>query len=66
MNMKMFSEQEIETDLNERLRAVGLDPADPQVVLISGVVKQYFAQRTAEVLERVQAVLAQLAPDKPH
>ena len=30
------------------------------------VVKQYFAQRTAEVLERVQAVLAQLAPDKPH
>ena len=63
--MKMFSEQEIETDLDERLRAAGLDPADPQVALIAGVVKQYFAQRTAEVLERVQAVLAQLTPDQP-
>jgi hypothetical protein len=64
--MKMFSEQEIEADLAERLRAAGLDPADPKVEAIAAVVKQYFAERTAEVLQRVQGVLEQLAPDKPH
>ena len=64
--MKMFSEQEIEADLAERLRAAGLDPTDPKVSAIAAVVKRYFAERTAEVLERVQSVLAQLAPYKPH
>ena len=43
-----------------------LDPADPKVNAITSIVSKYFAERTAEVLARVNEVLGQISPDELH
>jgi hypothetical protein len=55
--MKMFEADEVSADLDARLEAAGIDPSDPKVGKIKTVVSAYFAERTAEVLTKVQDVL---------
>jgi hypothetical protein len=64
--MQMFEQQEVQAEIAQRLRAAGMDPSDPAVAAITSVVSKYFAERTAEVLARVNAVLAQISPDELH
>jgi hypothetical protein len=55
--MKMFEADEVSADLDARLEAAGIDPADPRVQKIKTVISAYFAERTADVLTKVQDVL---------
>ena len=55
--MKMFEVDEVSTELDERLEEAGIDPNDPTVTRIKTIVSAYFAERTAEVLTKVQEVL---------
>jgi hypothetical protein len=64
--MKMFSEAEVAADLDERLKAAGLDPADAAVQTVKTIVSGYYAERTAEVLTRVREVLDKFGPGELH
>jgi hypothetical protein len=64
--MKMFSEAEVTTDLDERLRAAGVDVSDPVVQSVKTIVSGYYAERTAEVLTRVREVLDKFGPGELH
>ena len=64
--MKMFGEAEVTSDLNERLRAAGLDPSDAVVQKVKTIVSGYYAERTAEVLTRVREVLDRFGPGELH
>jgi hypothetical protein len=55
--MKMFEADEVSADLDARLEAAGIDPTDVHVQKVKTVVSAYFAERTAEVLAKVQDVL---------
>ena len=55
--MKMFEADEVSADLDARLEAAGIDPTDAKVQKVKTVVSAYFAERTAEVLTKVQDVL---------
>jgi len=58
----MFQKSEIDAELHARLKAAGLNPPDPTVQTINGVVSAYYAEKTAKVLQQVQEVLGRLAP----
>jgi hypothetical protein len=64
--MQMFEQQDVKTEIEKRLRVAGLDPADPKVDAITSIVSRYFAERTAEVLARVNEVLGQITPGELH
>ena len=64
--MQLFEQHEVQAEIDKRLKAAGLDPADPNVSVITTIVSKYFAERTAEVLARVNAVLDQIKPDELH
>jgi hypothetical protein len=64
--MKMFSEAEVTADLDARLTAVGLDPADTVVQTVKTIVSGYYAERTAEVLTRVREVLDRFGAGELH
>lgn len=64
--MQLFEQKELRADIDKRLAAAGLDPADPNVEAITSIVSGYFAERTAEVLARVNQVLDQIKPDELH
>ena len=64
--MKMFSEAEVTADLDERLKAAGVDPADAMVQTVKAIVSSYYAERTAEVLTRVREVLDKFGPGELH
>jgi hypothetical protein len=64
--MKMFSEAEVTTDLDERLTAAGVDVSDPVVQSVKTIVSGYYAERTAEVLTRVREVLDKFGPGELH
>lgn len=64
--MQLFEQREVQAEIGKRLKAAGLDPADPNVDAITAVVSKYFAERTAEVLARVNQVLDQIRPDELH
>lgn len=56
--MKLFEASETTEDLDALLREAGYDPIDPTVIAVKGIISRYYAKRTAEILERVQDVLA--------
>jgi hypothetical protein len=56
----MFERDEVFQDLNGRLVAAGINPLDPKVQAICEVVNAFYAERTREVLEKMQAVLAKI------
>jgi hypothetical protein len=58
----MFEKSEIDTELDARLKAAGLDPLDPKVKAINAVVSVYYAEKTSKVLQQVQDVLGRLTP----
>jgi len=58
----MFEKSEIDTELDGRLKAAGLDPLDPKVKAINAIVSVYYAEKTSKVLQQVQDVLGRLTP----
>ena len=57
----MFDKTEVAQELHARLKAAGLNPLDPQVQTINVIVSAYYAEKTSQVLQRVQAVLDKLS-----
>lgn len=64
--MKMFSEAEVSSDLDERLQAAGIDPSDAVVQQVKTIVSAYYAERTAEVLTKVRDVLDKFGAGELH
>jgi len=58
----MFEKTEIDTELDARLKAAGLNPLDPTVKAINAIVSVYYAEKTSKVLQQVQDVLGRLTP----
>jgi hypothetical protein len=56
----MFERDEVLEDLNGRLISAGIDPRDPQVQTICEVVNAFYAEKTRQVLEQMQAVLSKI------
>ena len=56
----MFEKDEVLRELHARLAAAGINPLDPKVQAICEVVNAFYAERTREVLEKMQAVLAKI------
>jgi hypothetical protein len=53
----MFERDEMLQDLHGRLVAAGINPLDPKVQTICEVVNAFYAEKTREVLEKMQVVL---------
>jgi len=64
--VQMFEQSEVAAELEKRLRAAGLDPADPTVQTVNTIISGYFAERTAEVLTKVREVLDKVGKDGLH
>jgi hypothetical protein len=57
---RMFERDEVLQELHGRLLSAGIDPSDPQVQAICAVVNVFYAEKTREVLERMQQVLSKI------
>jgi hypothetical protein len=64
--MTMFEAAEVSADLDARLQAAGIDPSDPRVQTIKTIVSGYYAERTSEVLTKVNEVLNKVTDDGGH
>jgi hypothetical protein len=56
----MFERDEVFRDLHKRLLAAEIDPGDPKVQTICEVVNAFYAEKTRQVLEQMQAVLSKI------
>jgi hypothetical protein len=56
----MFERDEVFRDLHKRLVSAGIDPRDPKVQTICEVVNAFYAEKTRQVLEQMQAVLSKI------
>ena len=56
----MFERDEVLQDLHGRLVSAGIDPRDPKVQSICDIVNAFYAEKTRQVLEQVQAVLSKI------
>jgi hypothetical protein len=56
----MFEHDQVLQDLHARLRAEGINPLDPKVQAICEVVNAFYAEKTREVLMRMQDVLSKI------
>jgi hypothetical protein len=56
----MFERDEVFRDLHQRLVSAGIDPRDPKVQTICEVVNAFYAEKTRQVLEQMQAVLSKI------
>lgn len=56
----MFERDEVLQDLHGRLVTAGSNPLDPKVQAICEVVNAFYAEKTREVLEKMQAVLRKI------
>lgn len=56
----MFEKDEVLKELHSRLVAAGLNPLDPKVQAISEVVNAFYAEKTRDVLQQMQAVLSKI------
>ena len=56
----MFERDEVLQQLHGRLAAAGINPLDPKVQAICAVVNAFYAEKTREVLEQMQAVLSKI------
>ena len=57
---KMFEKDEVLKELHGRLVAAGINPLDPKVQAISEVVNAFYAEKTREVLQKMQDVLSKI------
>jgi len=60
MEAVMFERDEVFEDLHGRLIAAGIDPRDPKVQTICEVVNAFYAEKTRQVLEQMQALLSKI------
>ena len=58
----MFEKEEILQELHGRLKAAGLNPLDPKVQAVCDVANAFYAEKTREVLQMMQNVLAKIQP----
>jgi hypothetical protein len=56
----MFERDEVLQELHGRLKAAGINPLDPKVQAMCEIVNAFYAEKTREVLEKMQAVLAKI------
>jgi hypothetical protein len=56
----MFEREEVLQDLHGRLVSAGINPRDPKVQAICDVVNAFYAEKTRQVLEQMQAVLSKI------
>ncbi len=56
----MFERDEVLQNLHGRLVESGLNPRGPKVQAICEIVNAFYAEKTREVLEKMQAVLAKI------
>jgi hypothetical protein len=56
----MFEKDEVLKELHVRLVAAGINPLDPKVQAISEVVNAFYAEKTREVLQKMQDVLSKI------
>jgi hypothetical protein len=56
----MFEKDEVLKELHGRLVAAGINPLDPKVQAISEVVNAFYAEKTRDVLQKVQEVLSRI------
>jgi hypothetical protein len=56
----MFERDEVLQDLHSRLVSAGINPLDPKVQAICEVVNAFYAEKTRDVLEKMQAVLSKI------
>jgi hypothetical protein len=56
----MFEKDEVLRDLHARLTSAGIDPLDPRVQAICTIVNAFYAEKTREVLQRMQEVLSKI------
>jgi hypothetical protein len=56
----MFERDEVFQALHSRLLAAGINPLDPKVQAICEVVNTFYAEKTREVLEKMQEVLSKI------
>ncbi len=56
----MFEKDEVLKELHARLVAAGINPLDPKVQAISEVVNAFYAEKTRQVLQQMQAVLSKI------
>ena len=56
----MFEKDEVLKELHSRMVAAGINPLDPKVQAISEVVNAFYAEKTREVLQQMQAVLSKI------
>ena len=59
----MFEKDEVLQELHGRLKAAGLNPLDPKVQTVCDVVNAFYAEKTREVLQIMQNVLAKIQPN---
>jgi hypothetical protein len=57
---EMFEKNDVLKELHTRLVAAGINPLDPKVQAISEVVNAFYAEKTREVLQQMQAVLSKI------
>jgi phage tail tape-measure protein len=56
----MFERDEVLQELHGRLKAAGINPLDSKVQAICDIVNAFYAEKTREVLEKMQAVLSKI------
>jgi hypothetical protein len=56
----MFERDEVLQALHNRLTAAGINPLDPKVQAICEVVNAFYAERTRDVLQKMQEVLSKI------
>jgi hypothetical protein len=58
----MFEKDEVLRELHGRLVSAGINPLDPKVQTICTVVNAFYAEKTSDVLRKMQEVLNKIAP----
>jgi hypothetical protein len=56
----MFERDEVLQSLHTRLVAAGINPLDPKVQAICDVVNAFYAEKTRDVLQKMQEVLSKI------
>jgi hypothetical protein len=56
----MFERDEVLQALHGRLTAAGINPLDPKVQAICEVVNAFYAEKTRDVLQKMQEVLSKI------
>jgi hypothetical protein len=57
---EIFEKDEVLKELHGRLVTAGINPLDPKVQAISEVVNAFYAEKTREVLQKMQDVLSKI------